>query len=187
MRNQRRAKAKATGGLFGGEMTADEVKKALGLRPHPVEGGWYVRTYEATEIIPAEVFADGRYGGGRLTGTAIYYLLERGTFSEMHRLKSDEVFHFYMGDAVEMLRLSAGGRGERVVIGADLTAGERPQVVVERGIWQGSRLVEGGSWALLGCSVSPGFEFEDYEEGRREELVAGWPEWREMIVELTRR
>jgi uncharacterized protein len=168
-------------------MTADEVKKALGLRPHPVEGGWFVRTYEATELIAARAFEDGRYGGPRLTGTAIYYMLEPDTFSEMHRLKSDEVFHFYMGDAVEMLRLNEGGTGERVVIGTDLAAGERPQGVVGRGIWQGSRLVNGGSWALLGCSVSPGFEFEDYEEGLREELVEGWPEWREMIVGLTRR
>ncbi len=91
--------------------------------------------------------------------------VEADTFSEMHRLKSDEVFHFYMGDAVEMLRLYPGGRGERVVIGTDLAAGQRPQVVVEKNIWQGSRLVRGGSWALMGCSVSPGFEFEDYEAG----------------------
>jgi hypothetical protein len=172
-------------------MTADEVRKLLGLVPHPREGGWYVRTYEAGEVVGAECFSDGRYVGGRrtgrLTGTAIYYLLEVGTFSEMHRLKSDEVFHFYMGDAVEMLRLDADGRGERVVIGTDLAAGQRPQVVVEKNIWQGSRLVRGGSWALLGCSVSPGFEFEDYVAGVREELVAGWPEWREMIVGLTRR
>ena len=100
--------------------------------------------------------------------------------------KSDEVFHFYMGDAVEMLRLYPGGRGERVVIGTDLAEGERPQVVVEKNIWQGSRLVRGGSWALLGCSVSPGFEFEDYEAGVREELLAGWPGWGELVRGLTR-
>jgi uncharacterized protein len=167
-------------------MTADEVKKLLGLAPHPREGGWYVRTYEAGEVVGAECFADGRYAGGRRTGTAIYYLLEVDTFSEMHRLRSDEVFHFYMGDAVEMLRLYPGGRGERVVIGTDLAAGQRPQMVVEKNIWQGSRLVRGGSWALMGCSVSPGFEFEDYEAGVREDLLAGWPQWGEMVVGLTR-
>jgi uncharacterized protein len=172
-------------------MRADEVKKLLGLVPHPREGGWYVRTYESGERVEATAFGDGRYGGPRFTGTAIYYLLEPDTFSEMHRLRSDEVFHFYMGDAVEMLQLHPGGRGERVVIGTDLAAGERPQVVVRRGVWQGARLldnglVKGGSWALMGCSVSPGFEFEDYEAGRRGELVAGWGEWAEMIVGLTR-
>jgi uncharacterized protein len=167
-------------------MTAEDVKKLLGLAPHPREGGWYVRTYEASERVAAEAFEDARYAGARRTGTAIYYLLEPGTFSEIHRLKSDEVFHFYAGDAVEMLQLTADGRGERVVIGSDLVRGQRPQVVVRRGAWQGSRLVEGGLWALLGCTVSPGFEFEDYEAGERVELCQGWPEFVEEICALTR-
>jgi predicted cupin superfamily sugar epimerase len=167
-------------------MTAEEVKGLLGLVPHPREGGWYVRTHEASERVEASAFVDGRYASGRLTGTAIYYLLEVGTFSEMHRLRSDEVFHFYLGDAAEMVQLLPDGGGRRVVIGTDLAAGERPQVVVERGVWQGSRLVQGGAWALLGCTVSPGFEFEDYETGQREELIARWPEFREMIVGLTK-
>jgi uncharacterized protein len=167
-------------------MTAEDVKKLLGLRPHPREGGWYVRTYEAPEFVGAEAFVDGRYAGARRTGTAIYYLLEPETFSEMHRLKSDEVFHFYAGDAVEMLQLREGGVGATIVIGNDLLQGQRPQLVVERGVWQGSRLLEGGRWALLGCTVSPGFEFEDYESGARERLCEGWPEFVEEITALTR-
>jgi predicted cupin superfamily sugar epimerase len=167
-------------------MTADEVKKLLALQPHPREGGWYVRTYEAAETVDAAAFGDARYNGERRTGTAIYYLLEPDTFSEMHRLKSDEVFHFYAGDAVEMLQLMEDGGGRTVVIGNDLAAGERPQVVVEREVWQGSRLVAGGKWALLGCTVSPGFEFEDYEAGERAALTAEWPEFAEMIASLTR-
>ena len=167
-------------------MTAEEVKKLLGLKPHPREGGWYVRTYEAEELVGVEAFADGRYPGARRTGTAIYYLLEPGTFSEMHRLRSDEVFHFYAGDAVVMLQLKEGEGGKMVVIGNDLLGGQRPQVVVERGVWQGSRLVEGGRWALLGCTVSPGFEFEDYETGVRKTLCAGWPQFAEKIKALTR-
>jgi predicted cupin superfamily sugar epimerase len=167
-------------------MTAEDVKKLLGLQPHPREGGWYVRTYETAELVGAEAFADGRYAGARRTGTAIYYLLEPETFSEMHRLKSDEVFHFYAGDAVEMLQLREGGEGVMVVIGNDLLRGQRPQVVVERGVWQGSRLMEGGRWALLGCTVSPGFEFEDYETGLREQLRVGWPKFAREIAALTR-
>jgi predicted cupin superfamily sugar epimerase len=167
-------------------MTSEDVKKLLGLAPHPREGGWYVRMYEAEELVAAEAFADGRYAGARRTGTAIYYLLEPETFSEMHRLKSDEVFHFYAGDAVEMLQLTMDGRGERVLIGNDLVHGQRPQVVVRRGVWQGARLVEGGRWALLGCTVSPGFEFEDYEEGERVGLCGLWPEFAEEIRALTR-
>ena len=103
----------------------------------------------------------------------------------MHRLKSDEVFHFYAGDAVEMLQLQPDGRGSGRAIGNDLLAGERPQVVVDAGYWQGSRLVEGGKWALLGCTVSPGFEYEDYESGDRKTLLASWPEHAALILKLT--
>ena len=174
-------------------LTAEDVKRLLGLRPHPREGGWFVRTYEADEFVAAEVFSDERYDGPRRTGTAIYYLLEEDTFSEMHLLASDEIFHHYAGDAVEMLQLLEDGSSRRVVIGKDLDAGERPQVVVPRGVWQGSRLLASAQnrdgacgWALLGCTVSPGFEFADYHSALREELIAEWPGEAEMIAALTR-
>ena len=160
-------------------MTVEEIKKLLGLVPHPREGGCYVRTFEASELVATRV-------GERRTSTAIYYLLEPGTFSEMHRLKSDEVFHHYIGGAVEMLQLLPDGTGRRVVIGKDLEAGERPQVVVERGVWQGSRLMTEDGFALLGCTVSPGFEFEDYDAGARAKLTQAWPEWHRLIAALTR-
>jgi len=166
-------------------MTADEVKKILGLVPHPREGGYYVRTYESGELVPADAFANGRYAGARHTGTAIYYLLEPDTFSEMHRLRSDEIFHFYAGDPVEMLQLAEDGTGQVVRIGNRLAQGERPQVVVRRGIWQGSRLAPGGKWSLLGCTVSPGFDFEDYETVTRDELSARWPAFSDLLRELT--
>jgi len=168
-------------------MTADEVKKILGLVKHPREGGWYVRTWESEEFVAASCFEEGRYEGARRTSTAIYYLLEPGTFSEMHVLKSDEIFHHYMGGAVEMLQLFDDGRSERIVIGKDLEAGERPQHVVRAGVWQGSRLLRSEGWALLGCTVSPGFEFVDYEDASAEELVAKWPGEAEMIRWLTNR
>ena len=166
-------------------MTADEVKKILGLMPHPREGGFYIRTYESGERIPASAFAEGRYPSARFTGTAIYYLLEPHTFSEMHRLRSDEIFHFYAGDPVEMLQLHPGGHGEIIRIGNRLDQGERPQVLAPRNVWQGSHLVPGGAWALLGCTVSPGFEFEDYETGTRAALCAEWPSFTQLIHSLT--
>jgi predicted cupin superfamily sugar epimerase len=171
-------------------VTADEVKKVLGLQPHPREGGWYVRTWESAEFIAADAFSDGRYDGPRRTSTAIYYLLEPGTFSEMHVLQSDEIFHHYLGDAVEMLQLSADGGTQRTVIGKDIAAGEKLQHVVPRGVWQGSRLlrregqVQAEGWALLGCTVSPGFEFVDYRDAAAEELVAKWPAEAELIRAL---
>jgi predicted cupin superfamily sugar epimerase len=167
-------------------MTADEVKAMLGLRPHPREGGWFVRTWESEEFVEPSAFAYGRYDGARRTSTAIYYLLEPATFSEMHVLESDEIFHHYLGGAVEMLQLFADGRSERVVIGKDIAAGEKLQHVVRRGVWQGSRLLKEEGWALLGCTVSPGFEFEDYRSGTREELCARWPVEAPLIGKLTR-
>lgn len=175
------------------KLTADEVKRLLGLTPHPREGGWFVRTYESEELVSAEVFSDGRYDGPRRTGTAIYYLLEPGTFSEMHVLASDEIFHHYAGDPVEMLQLHPDASSRRVTIGKNLRAGERPQVIVPRGIWQGSRLLPTAQnhadtcgWALLGCTVSPGFEFADYRSAPRAELIARWPGEAGMITALTR-
>ena len=167
-------------------MTADEVKKILGLQPHPREGGWFVRTWESEEFVAASCFDDGRYDGARRTSTAIYYLLEPGTFSEMHLLQSDEMFHHYMGGAVEMLQLFEDGSRAVVVIGTDLEAGQRPQVVVKRGVWQGSRLLKPEGFALLGCTVSPGFEFVDYAAVGRKELVEKWPGEAERIGKLTR-
>ena len=169
-------------------MTVEEIKLLLGLRPHPREGGCYVRTWEARELIPQAALGH-RYTGPRLSGTAIYYLLEPHTFSEMHRLRSDEVFHFYMGAPVEMLQLWPDGTSEVVVLGIDLAGGMRPQIVVPEGVWQGSRLMAGagdGSFTLLGCTVSPGFDFDDYETGDRATLIRDYPQHEEMIAALTR-
>ncbi len=124
--------------------------------------------------------------GSRRTSTAIYYLLEPGTFSEMHVLQSDEIFHHYLGGSVEMLQLFADETTAVTVLGKDIAAGEKLQHVVPRGVWQGSRLLTEG-WALLGCTVSPGFEFEDYADASAEELCAKWPGEAEMIRGLTNR
>jgi predicted cupin superfamily sugar epimerase len=104
----------------------------------------------------------------------------------MHRLRSDEIFHFYAGDPVEMLQLDEPGSGRILRIGNRLDIGERPQIVVPRGVWQGARLAHAGRWALLGCTVTPGFEFEDYESGDRAALCAAWPKFHLLICELTR-
>ena len=165
--------------------TADEIIKLLGLAPHPGEGGYFRETYRAAETVPAKALDQG-YGGARAHSTAIYYLLTPETFSAMHRLRGDEVFHFYLGDPVEMLQLKADGTGEMVILGPDVGAGMRPQHVVPAGVWQGCRLVK-GQYALLGTTVAPGFEFEDFETGNRAQLTAEYPQFSRLIAELTRR
>jgi uncharacterized protein len=163
-----------------GLMTAEEIKTLLNLQPHPVEGGWFRRTYTSAVSVAL-------LGGVRPYGTAIYYLLEEGTFSEMHVLASDEIFHFYLGDPVEMLQLHPDGGSRVVTLGPDLAAGQHVQLVVPAGGWQGTRLVGGGKVALLGCTVTPGFDFADYRSGKCEELDAGWPAEAARIKALTRR
>ena len=160
-------------------MTADEIKALLKLEPHPVEGGFYWRTYTSAGSVELA-------RGMRAQGTAIYYLLEAGTFSEMHVLDSDEMFHFYLGDPVEMLQLHPDGRSEVLELGPDLGAGQHVQVVVPAGVWQGTRLLGDGKVALLGCTVTPGFDFADYRNASFAELASRWPAEAERIRKLTR-
>jgi predicted cupin superfamily sugar epimerase len=163
-------------------MTADDLIRILKLQPHPTEGGFYVETYRSNEIIPGAA-TPLRYNAPRCYSTAIYFLLKAGAFSEMHRLQSDEIFHFYMGEAAEMLLLKSDGQGEIVHIGNRLDKGETPQMIVPRGCWQGMRCT--GEFTLLGTTVAPGFEYADYESGNRAELIRQFPAFADLICTLT--
>lgn len=158
--------------------------RELGLVPLPEEGGLFAETYRSSGVIPGGA-VPGRHATPRRFSTAIYYLVTPGRFSCLHRVASTEVFHFYRGDAVQMLQLHPEGSARTLVIGPDVAAGQRPQVVVGRGVWQGTRLVEGGRYALLGCTVAPGFEYEDYEHGQRAALTALYPGVADEIARLT--
>jgi hypothetical protein len=164
--------------------TAEELIAFLQLQPHPREGGYFRETYRAGEDFAPHALP-GRYGGARAHKTAIYYLLTPTTFSALHRLATDEIFHFYLGGPVRMLQLYPDGQGRQLVLGPDVLGGQQVQVVVPRGVWQGSLLEPGGDFALLGCTVAPGFDYADYEAGRREELLARYPAFAEMIRRLT--
>jgi predicted cupin superfamily sugar epimerase len=166
---------------------ASQIIEALGLRPHPIEGGFFRETYRAVGSIPARELPEGyRTESGRSFGTAIYYLLTADTFSEMHRLPTEEVFHLYLGGPVRMLQLFADGGGREVIIGADVLAGQQPQVIVPPGVWQGSRVEPGVEFGLLGATMAPGFDYADYEQGRRGELMEQYPDYAAIIRELTR-
>ncbi len=165
-------------------MDAEEVINLLGLEPHP-EGGFYRETYRCRELLP-ESALPSRYSGDRSFGTAIYYMLTPETFSAMHRIKSDEIFHFYMGDPVTMLQFHPKGESEVIALGQDIRVGERLQVVVPAYTWQGMFLNEGGVFALLGTTVTPGFDFEDFELAGREALAEEFPQRADLIKRLTR-
>ena len=164
-------------------MTAEEVIALLDLQPHPVEGGFFRETYRSSEVLPHSLLP--RNTGPRSLATAIYYLLTPKTVSALHRLPTDEIFHFYLGDPVRILQLWPDGTVRTLTLGTDLQAGQLPQTVVPGGVWQGSHLVDGGKFALLGATMAPGFDYADYAAGKREELKRIWPAHAILIERLT--
>ena len=166
-------------------MDPQRIIEGLGLEPLPSEGGFYRETYRSREKLAHAGLPD-RYGTDRHFSTAIYYLLTRQTFSAIHRLASDEVFHFYSGAPVTMLRLFPDGHGEQVVLGSDISAGQVPQSLVPKGVWQGACLGQAGEYALMGTTVAPGFDCEDFELAHREDLVRDYPRYADLIRRLTR-
>jgi predicted cupin superfamily sugar epimerase len=155
-------------------MTAQQMIDLLQLVPLPGEGGYYRETYRSATT-----------KDDRSLSTAIYYLLTPETVSLFHCLKSDEVWHFYQGNAIELVMLHARGKVEVVRLGQRLSEGEPCQAVVPAGSWQGAKLANGGTWALMGCTVAPGFEFADFELGKRENLINQYPDASDWIVALT--
>jgi len=150
-----------------------------------MEGGYFAETYRSAETIPKEVLP-GRYEGSRPFCTAIYYLLTPDTFSCIHRLRSDEIYHFYLGGPVEMLQIKPDRSATVLTLGPDLLSGMVPQAVVPKDVWQGSRLLPGCDFALLGTTLAPGFDPTDREYGRRDHLLRLCPEARDLIIALTR-
>jgi len=151
----------------------------LDLRPHP-EGGWYRETFRD----PRAVHAAG-FDGPRSASTAIYFLLAEGNFSALHRILSDEVWHHYAGGDIEVTALAPDGALRTLIVGQH-AADASPQAVVAAGEWFGARVAKGGRWALVGCTVAPGFEFSDLEMADRAALTASYPAHAGIIAALTR-
>lgn len=181
-------------------VTARELIEHLKLEPLPVEGGYFRQTYRSDEAIARDALPE-RYPSERVFGTAIYYLLsnEPDCFSALHRLPTEEIYHFYLGDPVELLLLHEDGRSERVLLGPEIFGGQQVQCVVPRGVWQGSRLIPrqrpagrdyggqaGGHWGLLGTTMAPGYDPSDFEGGEREALIHRYPQEMDLIRALTR-
>ena len=166
--------------------SASELIERYNMRQLPGEGGYYVETYRSDETIPHDVLP-GRYCGDRSHSTCILFLLTKGLVSALHRVKSDEIYHFYACSPLRTLLLYPDGTSELVTVSNDLQARHCPQLVIPRGTWQGSFLAEPDSeFALLGCTVSPGFEFEDFEiPDNPAELIKQYPDRAELIRKLS--
>jgi len=152
---------------------AQQIIERLQLERLPVEGGLFVQTWKSCE-------------GDNVLGTATYAALtdEPDSFSAMHRLPADEIWHFYLGDGVELLLLHPGGKSSTPILGHDIINGQSPQLVVPAGTWMGARLAPGGVFGLFGNTMAPGFESNCYVGGDVDELCAGWPDVADRIEAL---
>jgi uncharacterized protein len=157
--------------------TAADIITLLKLEPLPNEGGFFRQTYASAVTL----------AGGRPAGTAIYFLITPEGFSALHSLFTEEVWHFYAGDPVEHVILDHAHRsGIKTILGSDLAQGQRPQLVVPAQACQGARLAPGGTWALLGCTMSPGWDEREFALGERAAMLERFPGWAADILALTR-
>ncbi|HKO79557.1 MAG TPA: cupin domain-containing protein [Chitinophagaceae bacterium] len=164
-------------------VTARQLIAQYQLQPHP-EGGYYLQTYCSDEKIPVDALP-GRFDGDRYFSTAIYFLLEGKQFSAFHRIKSDELWHFYTGIGLHIYVIHPDGKGEVLKLGNDLSNGYSFQHVVPAGCWFASKPVDENGFSFVGCTVAPGFDFADFEMGERDELLKEYPEYKEWINGLT--
>ena len=167
--------------------TAAELIKHFNMARIPQEGPWFTLTYSSSDTLPRAALPQ-RYDGSRAAGSAIIAIITRAEFSAMHRLKTDEVWHFYGGDPLQLLVLHPNGSGEVVVLGSDVLAGQKLQYVVPRGSWQGSMPLGKGQdrYSTIGDTLAPSFDYSDFEMGYRTELQQAYPRYAGLIAQLTR-
>ncbi len=162
--------------------------KKLKLEKHP-EGGWFREIYRSGEKIKKEHLPE-RFTGSRDHSTSIYFLLTSGTFSAFHRIKSDEVWHFYEGSPVTIHMIDMAGEYSNVTLGRNIEIDEEYQYVIPHGVWFAAEVIAGGSnadpYTLVGCTVAPGFHFDDFELGVRENMIKKYPEHKGIIEKFTR-
>ncbi len=156
--------------------------RRLDLKPHP-EGGFYREIYRSPEIVPRAGLPE-RFPGDRTLATSIYFLLARGQISRFHRLRSDEIWHLYEGGPVVLHVLEPGTGHRRLLLGREAKEEQAHQIVLRAGCWFGAELVPPADFVLAGCTLAPGFEFEDFELGRRRDLMAAFPAHVDIIERL---
>jgi len=162
---------------------ADKWIKDLGLEVHP-EGGYFRETFRAEGEIDGTALPE-KYGASRKYYTSIYFLLKDMEVSHFHRIKSDEIWAFHAGDALDIHVISPKGVYEILKLGLDISKGEKPQHIVKAGSWFGATLANGSAYSLVGCMVAPGFDFADFELAKRKDLITLYPDYQKVIIELT--
>lgn len=149
------------------------------MQAHP-EGGYFKETYRSTEMVI------NRNGQKRSASTGIYFLITSENFSAFHKIESDEMWHYYAGSPLSVYMIDDSGKLDILKVGPNIEKGEQLQAVVPAGCWFASRVDESNTYSLVGCTVAPGFDFEDFVLAKREELIAQHPEHQEIITSLTR-
>lgn len=165
-------------------LSHQQLIQQYNLLPHP-EGGWYKQTYKSAEYISAAALPE-RFGSDRPFSTAIYFLLEKGNFSAFHRIKSDECWHFYHGDPLEIFVIQHNGELAITTLGNDISKGHLFQYIVPAGCWFASRPAPDSQYCFVGCTVAPGFDFADFEMANEELLASEFPQHNNLIRELCR-
>ena len=164
--------------------TLEALIEKLELQPHP-EGGYFKETYRSEEVISKTCLPDV-FQGERNYSTGIYYLLKSDDFSAFHRINQDEMWHFYLGDSITLSMISEEGILTTIEIGNDVLKGQSPQFVVPKDYWFAAKVQRPNSYSLVGCTVAPGFDFNDFELASCKELVDKFPQHIEIIKTLTR-
>lgn len=162
----------------------EEIIKKLDLKPHP-EGGYFKETYRSKGEISQECL-HSNYNGKRNYSTCIYFLLTSDMFSAFHKIKQDEIWHFYKGSPIDLHTISETGTHSEFTIGSDIDKGQTPQLIVPANHWFAARVLNENDYALVGCTVSPGFNFDDFELAGRHDLISKFPQHQQIITKLTR-
>jgi uncharacterized protein len=163
--------------------TADFWIQHLQLNKH-IEGGWYCEAYRTALTFTKEQLP-AAFGSERNACTHIYFLLEKKGYSAFHCIKSDELWHFYAGDPLTIYEIDGQGKIKERLLGNDIEKGQSLFCVIKGGHWFGSRVAEGGEYGLAGCTVAPGFDFTDFEMADKDVLTKRYPQYAELIDQMT--
>ncbi|SEL83384.1 hypothetical protein SAMN04487910_3407 [Aquimarina amphilecti] len=162
----------------------EKIVLKLDMKPHP-EGGFYKETYRSTGVIPKDTLEEG-FSGDRNYCTGIYFLLTSKNFSAFHKIKQDEMWHYYVGSSLYVHVITPNGKYTKYTVGMNLDEGESPQLVVPANSWFASSVKDDEGYSFVGCTVSPGFDFEDFELAQRSFLINQYPDHLDIISEYTR-